>query len=160
MIQVVRRWNELWHHKECGLLFVELSRSSHQLYLVVFFVYKAEVFFRKLFDAVVQYLFGCYLDTVGVQSKNNELVLGVKSAYIERRVAFGKAQSLCLLKCFLIVLFFLCDFGKDIVGRAVENTTHFVEQLIVVILFQIAYNRNTSAGSSLIEQSTLVLFLQ
>ena len=78
---------------------------------------------------------------------------------VERRVAFGESQRLRLRECVGVRILVVENAREDVVRRTVQDTLHFEQQVVVVILFEVADDRNRTARRSVVKQRHVVLFL-
>src|SRR5690606_30771796 len=95
-----------------------------------------------------------------MRDSDDKLVLGVESLYVQARIAFSEAELLGSRERLRVGLPFFKDFREDVVGRAVEDAFYALDEIVVVVFFQIAQDGYAATNGAFVEHGTLVLLLQ
>ena len=85
-------------------------------------------------------------DAISMQQQNRHFINRINAFYIQCRIGFGKTQRLRLLQCGVVIQFVFAYFGKYKIGGAVYNAANALQQVVVVILFQVADDGDGTAN--------------
>ena len=103
-------------------------------------------------DAVGEDPPGVDVGAQGVHGDDYQLEERVVSLDVERGVALGESQGLGLRQGVGIGVLVVEDAREDVVRRPVENALHFEQQVVVVVLLEVADHGDRAARRGIVEQ--------
>ncbi len=133
---------------------------GHQLETPLLFVGETYVVVVHVRNAVTEYLLGRDIQSERVYGDDYQLEKRIPTVYVERRVALGEPEILRQLQRVGVRHPLVEDLRKDEVRRAVQDTLHRHQQIVVVILLQIAYDGDRSARRRVVQQRHVVARLK
>ena len=151
---------ELRHYAHHDFAVGNLLHMRHELYAAPLLVGEPYVGIVHRRDAVGEYPLRLDIAAEGVHGDDDELEERIVTVDVERRIALGEAQILCHAQGLVIGHLLVEDLRKDEVRRAVQDSLHRNEQVVVIVLLEIPYDRNAAAGRGVVQQRRRGLALQ
>ena len=151
--------HELRHDEHREVFVAHLHDLRHQLDFDVFLAGVLDVRIVNRRDAVREDALRRDIGAQRVYRDDYQLEQRIVASDVERRVAFGESQRLRLRECVGVRILVVENAREDVVRRTVQDTLHFEQQVVVVILFEVADDRNRTARRSVVKQRHVVLFL-
>ena len=151
-VDVLRGVHELRHDEHREVFVADLHDLRHELDLDVLLPGILDVRIVDRRDAVGEDPLGVDVGAQGVHGDNHQLEERVVSLDVERGVALGESQGLGLRQGVGIGVLVVEDPREDVVRRPVENALHLEQQVVVVILLEVADHGDRAARRGVVEQ--------
>ena len=136
-----------------------LDDLRHQLDLHVFLTGVLNVRIVDRRDAVGEDALRGDVGSQRMHGDDHQLEQRVVALDVERGVAFGEAQRLRLREGVGVGVLVVEDAREDVVRRAVQNALDLQQQVVVVVLFEVADHGDRAARRSVVEQRHVAGFL-
>ena len=152
--------HELGHDEHREVLVADLDDLRHEFDLHPLLAGVADVRVVDRGDAVGEDSFRSHVGSEGVDRDDDQLEERVVSFDVERGVALGKSQSLSLRQRVGIRFGVVEHAREDVVRRTVQNALDLEQQVVVVVLLEIADHGDRAARRGVVQQCHIVFLLQ
>ena len=158
-VDVLVRRDELRHDEHREVLLADLDDLRHELDLHALLAGVADVRLVDCRDAVGEDALRGDVGAQRVHGDDDQLEERVVSLDVERGVALGESQGLGLRQGVGIGVLVVEDPREDVVRRAVQDALHLEQQVVVVVLLEVADYGNRTARRGVVEQRHVVALL-
>ena len=158
-VDVLVGGDELRHDEHREVFVAHLDHLGHQLDFDPLLAGVADVRLVNGRDAVGENPLRGDVDSQCVDRDDDQLEERVVALDVERGVALGEAELLGLRQRVGVGVAVVEDAREDVVRRAVENALHLEQQVVVVVLLEVADDGNRAARRGVVEQRDVVRLL-
>ena len=159
-VNVLGRRHELRHDEHREMFVAHLDDLRHQLDLHVFLTGVLNVRIVDRRDAVGEDALRGDVGSQRMHGDDHQLEQRVVALDVERGIAFGEAQRLRLREGVGVGVLVVEDAREDVVRRAVQNALDLQQQVVVVVLLEVADHGDRAARRGVVQQCHIVFLLQ